>query len=382
LLRIHPARVSGYLNARGWKRVTHEPNRYSLWVKAHQEPVEILLPLDPKLGDFAERMAEVLGDLQRDEQRSQLDILRDIEAASCDVFRFRKEPHSSFLGTMPIEDGVRFVSYARDFLLLAASAEHDPGRQIVAGRRPEDVARFMSQALLGQTEISSFVVTAQIPAVARLTDDISPEAATPSSEPFERRAGVRLMNILDHTREAALEASQTQDFRPFTEALNRGATVNLYSALVEAQGIVPGEVLEVSCLWAPIRPLIGPAPAAVVTFGPEIMPVLKAAVDILKPRSPKEERLFGFVELLRQPAQETLIGDLAIEAMVEGRLRKVHITLQQPEYGQAIKAFSEKCPVEVTGDLVKAGNQWVLHNPRKLFVYAPDTNEGKPPETD
>lgn len=372
LLRMHPARVGGYLNSRGWKRVTHEPNRYSLWVKALREPIEILLPLDSRLGDFAERMAELLGDLQKDEQRSQLEILRDIEAAGCDIFRFRKEPHSSFLGTMPIEDGVRFVSYARDFLLYAASAEHDPGRQVVTGRRSEDVARFMSQTLLGQTEISSFVVTAQVPVAAHLNDELFPEAVAPSSEPFERRAGVRLMTVLSHTREAALEASQTRDFRPFTEALKTGATVNIYSALVEAQEIVPGEALEVGCSWAPIRPLIGPAPSGVVRFEPEIMPALKEAVAILKPRSPREgERLFGLVELLHQPAQETLIGDLAIETRVEGRLRKVHLTLQQPEYGQAIEAFREKRPIEVTGDLVKEGNQWVLLNPGKLFVYAP-----------
>jgi hypothetical protein len=377
LLRMHPARVGAYLNSRGWKRAFHEPTRYSLWVKVRQEPIEILLPLNPRLGDFAERMAELLGDLQRDEERSQLEILRDIEIANCDIFRFRKEPHSSFLGTMPIEDGVRFVSCARDFLLYAASAEHDPLRQTVAGRRAEDVARFMSQALLGQTEISSFVVTAQVPVEPQLTDELFPEAITPSSEPFERRAGVRLMNVLSRTREAALEAAQTGDARPFTEALKMGATVNLYSALLEAQEIASSEALEVHCSWAPVRPLVGPVPADVVIFEPEIMQSVKAAVSLLRPRSPREgEHLFGLVELLHQAAQEKFIGDLAIEAKVEGRVRKVHLSLQQPEYGQAIKAFSDKRPIEVTGDLVKVGKHWELHNPRELFVYAPDDEEG------
>lgn len=371
LLSIHPARVGAYLNARGWKRMAHEPSRYSLWVKASRDrSTEVLLPLDSRLGDFAERMAELLGDMQREEQRSELEILRDIENGSCDVFRFRKEPHSGFLGAIPIEEGVRFVGYTRDFLLYGATAEYDPTRLSVGGRRSEDVSRFMSQALLGQTEISSFVVTAQVPVPGRLMEDLFPEAVSPASEPFERRAGIRLMNLLTYTREAALEAAQTGDFRPFSEILNEGATVNLYSALVEAQEIVPGEPLEISCTWAPIRPLVGRAPSGIVTFEPEIVQPLRAAIEILKPRTPKEgERLFGYVERLEQPAQEVLIGDLAITTLVSGRALKVRFSLQQPDYDSAISAFREKRPIEIVGDLVKEGRHWVLRNPRNLVLH-------------
>jgi hypothetical protein len=378
LLGVHPARVGAYLNARGWKRMALEANRYSLWVKTSEgQPVEVLLPLDPRLGDFAERMAELLGDLQRDEQRSQLEILRDIEVGSCDIFRFRKEPHSGFLGAISIEDGVRFVGYARDFLLYGAAAEHEPTRLTVGGRRSEDVARFMSQVLLGQTEASSFVVTAQIPIPARLTDDLFPEAVEALSEPFERRAGIRLMNILNYTREAALEAAQTNDFRPFYEILKEGATVNLYSALVEAQEIVPGEPLEISCSWAPIRPLIGHVSASSVRFEPEIVQLLKAAVEILKPRIPREgERVFGYVELLQQEAQEVLIGDLAIKTVMNRREMKVHLSLQRPDYDQAIVAFREKRPIEITGDLVKEGRYWVLRNPRDLVLHTVPSSRG------
>src|SRR6185295_3430759 len=383
LLSIHPARVAAYLNARGWERMALEANRYSLWVKhSDGQPKEILLPLEPKLGDFTERMAELLGDLQREEQRSQIDILRDIESSGCDVFRFRKNPHSGFLGTIPIEDGVKFVGYARDFMLYAASAEYEPSRLTVAGRRSDEVARFMSQALLGQTEISSFVVTAQVPVPVRLTYGLFPEAVDPSAEPFERRVGIRLMNILRDTREAALEAAQTHNFGPFYEIIKSGATVNLYSGLVEAQEIIPGEPLEISSSWAPIRPIVGPTPTSVVTFEPEIIQPLKEAVSLLEPRVPREgEIIFGHVERLHQPAQEVLIGDLAIMAVVNGRGLKVHLSLQRPEYDLAITAFSEKLPLEVTGDLVKEGKHWVLRNPRNIVLHSRDEDESPAPET-
>jgi hypothetical protein len=380
LLGIHPARVGTYLKANSWKRLQIEPDRYSLWVKPVEgEAVELLLPLNSALADFTERMAELLNDLQRAEQRSQIEILRDIEASGCDIFRFRKNPRSAYLGTIPIEDGARFVGHARDFMLYAAAAEHEPARLTVSGRRSDDVVRFMSQALLGQTEISSFVVTAQVPVPARLTEDLFPGIVSLSSEPFERRAGVRLMNILSDTREAALEVSQTNDLRPFFEIIKKGATVNLYSGIVEAQEIIPGEPLEISCSWAPVRPLVGPAPAEVVRFEPEIMPAIKSAAATLKSRAPREgERIFGLVEDLHRKAQEVLIGDLAITALVNNRAVKVYFSLAKPEYDSAIAAFSDKRPIEVTGDLVKESRHWVLKNPRDLVIHTVDEDDTRP----
>jgi hypothetical protein len=236
----------------------------------------------------------------------------------------------------------------------------------------------MSQVLLGQTEISSFVVTAQVPVPTRLTEDLFPEAVAQSVEPFERRAGIRLMNVLSRTREAAMEVAQTRDFRPFAEMMQEGATISLYNTLVEAQQIVPGEPLAISCSWAAIRPVVGLLPPASVIFEPELISPLKAAVDILRPRTPREGiRLFGLVERLEQDAQETLIGDLAITAPVDRRARKVRMSLQQPDYADAIRAFGQKRPIEITGDLVKEGKFWVLRNPRDLVVYDVDEGDGE-----
>lgn len=372
LLAIPPSLVAVYLRSRGWERVAHEAGRYSMWARpadAPQEIQELLLPLDHRFADFTERMADLLDDLQRTEERSQLEILRDISASNCDVYRFRKHPQTGVQGTIPIEAGAQLVAHARDFLLYGATAEHDPTRQSVGGRRSDEVARFMDQALLGQTEVASFVVTAQVPVPNRLIADMFPESVAPSSEPFERRAGVRLMNVLGYTREAAMEAAQTFRVEPFAELLREGASVGLYSSVVEAQELASGAPLEVSCAWAPGRPLIGPTPISTVVFEPEIIPPLREAVNILRPRVPREGiRVVGVVELLQRPAQEELIGELAVTAEIEGKIRKVHFSLQRPEYDEAIEAFKERLPIAVVGDLVKEGRFWTLRAPRNLRV--------------
>jgi hypothetical protein len=302
------------------------------------------------------------------EERSQLTILQDIEVTSCDIYRFREDPPTAFVGTIGIDEGARLVTYVRDLLLYGATAEYSPTRSTVAGRRPDEVARFMSQALLGQTEASSFVVRAQVPVPGKLTDDLFPESVEPSSEPFERRAGVRLMTVLRDTREAAIEALQTNEFRPFAELLRVGGSVGLYSVLVEAQAIVPASPLEISCSWAPSRPAVGRPPTG-VTFEPELVTPIREAVRILRPTVPLEGiQLVGPVELLQRAAQEELIGELAMRALVEGRVRNVHFFLERPDYDLAIQAFAGQVPLAVTGDLVKEGKYWRLRNPHHVRV--------------
>lgn len=96
----------------------------------------------------------------------------------------------------------------------------------------------------------------------------------------------------------------------------------------------------------------------------------------MRNRAPREGiKLFGFVEKLEQEAQEVLVGDLAITSQVEGRARKIRMSLQQPDYGNAIRAFGEKRPIEIVGDLVKESNAWILRNPRDLVLPSVEGDE-------
>ncbi|HEY4591376.1 MAG TPA: hypothetical protein VIJ61_03145, partial [Thermoanaerobaculia bacterium] len=88
------------------------------------------------------------------------------------------------------------------------------------------------------------------------------------------------------------------------------------------------------------------------------------------------ERVFGYVESLQQEAQEVSIGDLAITTVIDRREIKVRLSLHRPDYDQAIVAFREKRPIEITGDLLKEGRHWVLRNPRDLVLHTVPPSRG------
>ncbi len=58
----------------------------------------------------------------------------------------------------------------------------------------------------------------------------------------------------------------------------------------------------------------------------------------------------------------TLLG------VVVGKLRKINVELNEPEYSEAIKAYQDRLPVVCTGDLIKEGNAFVLKNPRHFAL--------------
>lgn len=50
--------------------------------------------------------------------------------------------------------------------------------------------------------------------------------------------------------------------------------------------------------------------------------------------------------------------------VVVGKLHKINVELNEPEYSKAIEAYQERLPVTCKGDLIKEGNTFVLKNPR------------------
>jgi hypothetical protein len=62
------------------------------------------------------------------------------------------------------------------------------------------------------------------------------------------------------------------------------------------------------------------------------------------------------------------VGTVTLMGVVVGKLRKINVELNEPEYSEAIEAYQERLPVVCTGDLIKEGNTFVLKNPRHFAL--------------
>jgi hypothetical protein len=373
LRSLRPLEVISYLRSRGWEQTARLGDRGSVWSLLDAPEVEILLPHDRGLADFAARMADVLRGLSAAEDRSELAVLSDLTQAAHDVIRLRAALEGSRDGTIPLEAGAELVEHARAMMLAAASATAER-RSYFPTRKPGPAVTYMSQVRLGQTEIGSYVVTLLSPVSPVLAWGPQPDLGL--DDPFERRVVVTLARSLEAMREATTAAATTGRLDGFLAAVETGVTANLCDAIAGmTSGIGPLADLAVAISWSPSRPAEREPTA--VRFGSDAAPVIQEAARLLRESAPIDDyRVLGLVVKLEQkPGQAP---DRAwILSVAEETPRTVVMELEADARDMAIAAYKDRTPVMAVGRLIRNGPFFQLSRLRDFrTIPTPTLPEG------
>jgi hypothetical protein len=290
LSALKPLEVVAYLRATGWYKKAESHGQWSLWYRQDAEgnTFELGVPLSPTLRDFAARMSDALRVLEVVEERSQLEIARDLLATSADVIRVRFMDGELADGSVPIEDGSQYFQKARDLMLAAACSAARP-RSYFPSRKPAEATDYLRNVRLGQTEQGSFVLTI----LSRVPPGLTADGARPveNEEPFARRVTQLLSHSLSAVRTAAEEAASTGRVESFVAAVDQGVSANLCDA-VAGLGKSPtgSRNIEFSFSWSRSRPLPPSlSPPSAILLPADAFPVIQEAGLYLKESSPIEE---------------------------------------------------------------------------------------------
>lgn len=370
--RLNPAEVAAYLRTEGWMEVENEPDRFSVWqAGVNGDRVELVLPLRRALGDFVPRMAEVVGTLSAKENRSQLEVLSDLQTAGADIVRVRFRHASASDGSIPLDRGEALVENAREMMLAAACAVVQP-KAYYSRRRPEEANRFVRGLRMGQTERGSYVLAIYSPVSPSLMQDPSHLFAE-FEIPFERRAIAKLATSLAALRNASSHALTDGNAEVFQRAVQAGVSANLCSAIVAMNGMdeQSADELRVSFTLARSRPDLTPIPRE-VTFPRDHIRLIDEAARLYRASAPPEEtEIRGAVVQLRRDDQSgPATGPVTVMAFIEGRPRRVQIALDETDHALAVDAYRRGAEIACTGDLVKVGAMWSLRNPKGFSIVA------------
>lgn len=367
LRSITPSALVAYALSEGWAKAESFGDHSDVYQRANSP--ELILPGTDSLADYPEVVGSVLHILSAEEGRDELQLFRDLAGADRDVIRVRS-PEAGDDGSVSIDAGVELVLQARDMLLAAACAAKDPRAAYRAGK-VKDAASYMDRVRLGQTEQGSFIVTLLAPVPPAL-DLLGQGAFWPveAEEPFDRKVTRTLAKALDASRRAAESAVRGNGMAAFQQAVSSGVNANLCDAL--ATLIDKGNGLEVSLTWARTRPT--PEKRKVVRFSESEGDIFREAASRFRSLEPRpDETLTAFVVALdRQP--DAGDGKVSLKTFLDGQPVSVRATLPPVMYHQAISAHDASQSVTVTGDLKRAGQRWVLENPRNLQVIVEDDN--------
>ncbi|MFY0562370.1 hypothetical protein ACN28E_00895 [Archangium lansingense] len=369
LRALRPLELAAYLRSRGWWEAERLGERASVWlVKRGREELELLLPLDPTLGDYLPRMAEVLSTLEAAEARPISELLDDVAAATTDTIRFRFVGPTFDQHSVAVEQGVHIYENVREVLLAAACAAVGP-RPVFSTRKPARALEYLTTVQLAPPARGSYVVTVRSPVPPALTQPGIARSAP--DEPFERRVISTLAASLASAHRAALRAASSATLQPFEEEVALGVSANLCEALAGLVSRSGARTCEVTVSAAPSRPGFEERHVA---FAADEAPVLREAARMFRASTPREDfELEGLVIRLERDERASA-GTVTIAGVVDASLRKVRLELEANNYPAAVRAHLEGRPVRCEGELVREGRTYVLRHPRQ-FALRPEERE-------
>ena len=164
LRKISPSQIMAYLRSEGAKQVGKFSDKAAIWTLGKEE---FLVPLAAEFADYAYRVADILAALERVEERSQLEIMDDLQEVGFDVVRIGRFPRDETSEAPGIMRAVDFLAHARDLLMAAATR-----MACSPAKRSQDAERFMQSVRLAKMEGYGFAVRllAPVTPVRKSTD--------------------------------------------------------------------------------------------------------------------------------------------------------------------------------------------------------------------
>ncbi len=359
---LRPLDVVAYLRSEGWELAGYYAESATVWKR---QAIQVLLPQDSSFADYSRRLAEVLDTLAEVENRSQLEIVRDLATATADVVRVRVASPLVTDGSLALEEGVMLFENAKDILLSAARAAVAP-RAYFRSRLPGSADEYMRKVRLGQTEHGSYVVTMVCPASPEL-QPADPTLSPVIDEPFDRKVTRTLATALQKAATAAREAGLLQDMKPFMAVVNYGVSSNLCNALAEIGGRMEEGQIEISFSWSRSRsrPKV---PSSRIVVPHDTVPVMREAARVLRETYWDDDfELIGPVVRL-ESANPYAGGEVLVYSEVDGRWRNVLLRLEVADYDAAARAHTQAQEIRCRGRLEKEGRYFTLRNIREFGV--------------
>jgi len=215
--------MRAYLSTSGWTQV-HDSGSATVWTYPAEPDVhEVLLPLDPSASGYAQRVRELLSELEAIEGRSQLELIQDVRCSDCDIVRFRPvtgdaAEHPTLATSLSIRES------GREILSAIAQATIEP-QPWFGRRRSKEVSDYLASLELGVFEEPGWVCV-----MSRL--DASLFAGVEDEfVPFPRHVSLRLRDALDQLRQLLAQGTPDPTTDWLSSSLAHGLSANVCESI-------------------------------------------------------------------------------------------------------------------------------------------------------
>lgn len=370
-----PQELMVALESLGWTQSGRMGNTVESWSDGQ---TELLIPLDPSRGDFLYLLDRAIGSLEKlpgdNAERTLYNAIQSTRSVF-DVSRFMCET-DNWVGVISWPKGRSLYDAAEQSLLAAARSTRAP-RKYHGNASSYLAHNVIHSAFMGQTEVSSFVVTMLTSPSKNFLLSKTDEAKADQAL-MDTSVGVSGRQVLDTLESAltgtkiALEAYRTApDIAAFDELASSGVSAELLKALSSISQEVneSGVILEFSREGHAAR-------RKEFTFSGDESPILeRASRRFMEDPEPQQVTIIGSTTLLERPKFGES-GIVRVKVHSGSEVRNVRVRVSSSDYPSIVDAHRDGQSVLVTGQLERDGKYYWMHNVADIAIVPAE--EGRP----
>ncbi|WP_329368533.1 hypothetical protein OG896_23990 [Streptomyces sp. NBC_00669] len=344
--------VVSYLSRSGWERARSGPLA-ELWHPVGDTANSVLVPKESGAPDFHKAIALLAGELARKERKDPDQITLAISRQFIDVTDLRADDADISEGTIPLAAGIGLFNSAHRLMVSAAAATlHRQG--YYGSSMPRAAHRHARRMRLGQTRPGSYIVpiisNARFGALVARDSDEPRILAEADDSYFERRMLTTLSGALATLAEITMVRDRTPSRDEVRDAVDEGVSSELCGAVLDAIGKGDINLFDITFNWAPTSP-VADSVSDHIEFNGEAAEVIHHLESELKEtEAPTERILYGVIRRLALKKNDTR-GQVAMETVLDGKVRIVSFDLPLDTYALAARYHGERRPIIVRGIL-------------------------------
>ncbi|WP_292475593.1 hypothetical protein [Methanosphaera sp.] len=363
---------SRYLLKLNWEKANDLNEYYNVWhspiVDGKQE--ELVVPITREVFRLERNLDTIIKILMSFYNKKEYQILDDFENSVKDQVKFRVKSEMTEDGYIPLVEGVQLLENTKE-MLIASFLSVNNKRKNFTGPHPETVDEVINNIKMGQTEEGSFIINIYLP--NDYYEDGQPSLLEEESDSFTRKA----LTIMEQASTELISKAETyeeqnNDLSVFDDSYLLGVSSNLCSAISEISSNGKNDV-EIEIILN--NKIDDKEDVRRIEIRKELIPIIDTVREYYKQDLTTEDYvLIGHVTKLHQEVDESE-GDITLTCLIDGKLKKVKLELNETFYTIAQEAHRNKSYLRCVGTLKISGRVTTLTNIEDVLIISDDEIE-------
>lgn len=363
---------SRYLLKLNWEKANDLNEYYNVWhspiIDGKQE--ELVVPITREVFRLERNLDTIIKILMSFYNKKEYQILDDFENSVKDQVKFRVKSEMTEDGYIPLVEGVQLLENTKE-MLIASFLSVNNKRKNFTGPHPETVDEVINNIKMGQTEEGSFIINIYLP--NDYYEDGQPSLLEEESDSFTRKAlAIMEQASTELISKAETYEEQNNDLSVFDDSYLLGVSSNLCSAISEISSNGKNDV-EIEIILN--NKIDDKEDVRRIEIRKELIPIIDTVREYYKQDLTTEDYvLIGHVTKLHQEVDESE-GDITLTCLIDGKLKKVKLELNETFYTIAQEAHRNKSYLRCVGTLKISGRVTTLTNIEDVLIISDDEIE-------